>query len=220
MADRNCRNEHSFKISYLMNSLGFTPQSALSVSKKIHFETFQQPDTDFTHCVDNPVFLEYKNFSEILSRNFLSIAAPNLAVLKEYRANFLVALQALLQISKSAWERKFNVFKQWGWSDEDIVSAFEKYPRFMMFSEHKVTALMNFFINTMGLKSSYIANRLVFLSYRLERRIIPRCSVLRALLSKGLIEKFSVNLMLMYTENEFLQRFVNPYGDPFLLKFI
>ncbi|XWS08070.1 hypothetical protein CRYUN_Cryun41cG0046700 [Craigia yunnanensis] len=132
--------------------------------------------------------------------------------------NFLIALQALLQISKSTWERKFNVFKQWGWSGEDTVSAFEKCPKFMMFSEHKITATMNFFVNTMGWKSSYIANRPVLLSYSLERRIIPRCSFLQALLSKGLNEKFSINLMLGSTEKEFFQRFVIPYEDPCLLK--
>ncbi|XWS08071.1 hypothetical protein CRYUN_Cryun41cG0046800 [Craigia yunnanensis] len=87
---------------------------------------------------------------------------------------FLIALQALIQISKSTWERKSNVFKQWGWTDEDIVSAFEKYPRCMILSEHKITATMNFYVNTMGWKSSYIANCPVLLSYGLERKIIPR----------------------------------------------
>ena len=36
-------NEHSFKIYYLINSCGFSPQSVLSVSKKVHFETSEQP---------------------------------------------------------------------------------------------------------------------------------------------------------------------------------
>nr|KJB49015.1 hypothetical protein B456_008G097700 [Gossypium raimondii] len=131
---------------------------------------------------------------------------------------FLVALQALIQISKSTWERKFNVFKQWGWSDEDIVSAFEKYPRCMLFSEHKISENMDFFVNTMGCKSSYISNHPVLLSYSLEKRIIPRCSVLKALLSKGLIEKFNVNSIMVCTEKVFLQRFVTPFEDPYFLK--
>lgn len=86
-----------------------------------------------------------------------------------------------------------------------------------MFSE-KITTIMNFFVHTMGWKSLDIANRPVILSYSLERRIIPRCSVLQALLSKGLIKKFSVCLVLEYTEKAFLQRFVTPYEDPYILK--
>ncbi|KAE8689247.1 hypothetical protein F3Y22_tig00110940pilonHSYRG00202 [Hibiscus syriacus] len=135
--------------------------------------------------------------------------------LKQY---FLIALQAFIQISKSTWERKFNVFKQWGWSDEDIISAFGKYPRCMIFSEHKISAIMDFFVNEMSLKSSYIADHPVVLSYSLERRIIPRCSVLKALLSRGLIKKYSVCSLLLYTEKQFLQRFVTPFQDPYFLK--
>ncbi|XP_022741192.1 transcription termination factor MTERF2, chloroplastic-like [Durio zibethinus] len=332
---RIASNEQSFTASYLINSYGFSPESALSVSKRVHFETPQKPDSvisffknhgfsqtqirnliqrrpklllsnpdktllpkfqffyskgisssdlarilssnplvlandldkriipnfnfikDLTHCADDKVFLAYKHWSGILTRNLQSVFACNLAILREIgvpesillaelivhpsifahnhdkfrrtteevkklgftpsKQLFLVALQALMQNSKSTWERKSNAFKKWGWSDEDIFSAFEKYPRCMIFSEHKVASTMNFYVNTMGCKSSYIANCPVLLSYSLERRIIPRYSVLQALLSKGLIEKFSVH-SIGCTEKKFLQRFVTPYEDPYLLK--
>ncbi|XVE68710.1 hypothetical protein DITRI_Ditri09bG0091000 [Diplodiscus trichospermus] len=317
-------NEHSFAVSYLINSCGFSPESALSISKTVHFETPQKPDSvlsffknhgfsqtqirnlirrkpkvllsnpektlmpkfqffyskrissselakilssipyvlwydldnriipsfnffkELTHCDDDKVFLAYKNFSGVLTRDLQSVFARNLAILLELgvpesiimaklvvqprifawnrdkfrraveevkklgfnpsRQLFLIALQALTQISKSTWERKSNVFRQWGWTDEDIVSAFEKYPRCMILSEHKITATMNFYVNTMGYKSSYIAKFPLLLSYSLKRRLIPRGSVVQALLSKGLIEKFNVCSMMMYTEKKFLQR--------------
>ncbi|XVE63667.1 hypothetical protein DITRI_Ditri07aG0038200 [Diplodiscus trichospermus] len=329
-------DEHSFTVSYLVNSCGFSPESALSISKKIHFETPQKVDSvlsffknhgfsqtqirilikrkpkvlllnpeksllpklqffnskrissselarilssnphvfqydldnriipsfnffkELTHSDDDRVFLAYKNYSGVLTRNLESAFAPNLAILREYgvpesfimsqlvfhsriyaenhdkfrrtaeevkklgfdplKQLFLIALQALMQISKSTWERKSNAFKKWGWTDEDIVSAFEKYPRCMILSEQKIIAAMNFYVNTMGWKSSYIASFPYLLSYSLERRIIPRLSVVQALLSKGLIEKFNVCSVMTYTEKEFLQRFVIPYEDPYLLK--
>ncbi|KAL4369671.1 hypothetical protein GQ457_05G009620 [Hibiscus cannabinus] len=326
--------EQPFSISYLINTVGLSPQSALSVSKKIHFETSEQPDTvisfltshgfskpqirsiiqkwpasllcnpektllpklqffyskrisgvqrvlssnpdvlkrsldnriipnfnafrEVTRCNDDQVFSAYKNCSDVLWCDFPSKIASNVAILKECgvpestvmaevvvhprafavnhdkfrraveevkklgfdpsKYNFLTALQAFLQISKSTWERKSDVLKQWGWSNEVVLSAFEKYPRIMMFSEQKITATMDFFIHTMGWKALDIANRPVLLSYSLERRIIPRYSVLQALLSKGLIEKFNIYFMLASTEKEFLQRFVIPYEDPSLLK--
>ncbi|PPS20233.1 hypothetical protein GOBAR_AA00359 [Gossypium barbadense] len=315
-------SRHWFKTSYLINTIGLSPQSAVSVSKKLHFETSKQPDTirniiqrwpesllcnpektllpklqffysrrisrfqllrilavnpsvfrtsldnsiipnfnsfkEFTRCDDDQVFLAYKNDSSILTRKFQSVFAPNLAILKESgvpestiivelvlhprifsvkpdkfrgiveevkklgfdpsKRSFLTAVQAFLQLSKSTWERKIDLLKQWGWSNEEVVSAFEKYPKTMMFSEQKISAIMSLFVDTMGWKSSYIAKRPVLLAYNLERRIIPRCLVLQALLSKGLIQKFSLNLLVESTEKKFLQRFVIPYKDPYLLK--
>ncbi|XVF82933.1 hypothetical protein PTKIN_Ptkin16aG0091300 [Pterospermum kingtungense] len=133
------------------------------------------------------------------------------------RQLFLIAFQALIGTSKSLWEKKSIVFKQCGWTDEDVVSAFEKYPRCMILSEHNITATMKFYVKTMGFKSSYIAIRPALLSYSLERSLIPRYSVLQALLSKGLIDKFSAS-SLVCSEKLFLQRFVTSYEDPYLLK--
>ncbi|OMO87127.1 Mitochodrial transcription termination factor-related protein [Corchorus olitorius] len=219
-----------------------------------NFKSFK----DFTRCDDSEVFLAYKNCSQILTCNFQSIVAPNVAVLIEHgvpdshimtelvdhprifvpnhdkfrttveeveklgfnplKHNFLLAIRALVQLSKSTWKRKFNVLKKWGWSGKEIVSAFAKYPLFMTLSEHKIAATMNFMVNTMGWKSSVMANRPILLTFSLERRIIPRCSVLQALISKGLIEKTDVGLLIESTEKVFLERFVTPYEDPYLLK--
>ncbi|OMO88726.1 Mitochodrial transcription termination factor-related protein [Corchorus olitorius] len=132
---------------------------------------------------------------------------------------FLTAVQVLAQISKSTQERKCNVFKDWGWSDEEIVSAFGRFPNCIQYSEHKIKATMDFFVNTMGLKSSYIANNPQFLSFSLKKRIIPRFAVFQSLLSKGLIKKeISISTLLSLTENKFLQMFVIRYDDPHLLK--
>ncbi|OMO87128.1 Mitochodrial transcription termination factor-related protein [Corchorus olitorius] len=136
--------------------------------------------------------------------------------LKSY---FLAALLVLVQISKSTWERKLNAYRKWGWSDEEIVSSFEKFPNCMLLSERNIAATMNFYVNTIGWKCSYIANRPLLLGYSLERRIIPRYSVLQSLLSKGLIKKEVPLLQLLKSsEKKFLQRFVTPYEDPHLLK--
>ncbi|OMO62843.1 Mitochodrial transcription termination factor-related protein [Corchorus olitorius] len=213
---------------------------------------------DFTRCDDSEVFLAYKDCSNILTCNFQSIVAPNVAVLREhgvpdpnimtelvrnpikftlnhdkfrrtveevdklgfnpFKYNFLGALQVLLQTSKSTWERKLNVFKEWGWSDEDFVIAFEKFPNCMMYSEHKISKAMNFFVNTMDWKSSFVAHRPIVLSYSLGKRVIPRYSVLQVLLSKGFIKKPVNDSFLICSEKEFLARFVTPYGDLHLLK--
>ncbi|OMO49465.1 Mitochodrial transcription termination factor-related protein [Corchorus olitorius] len=330
------RNDESFTVSYLINSCGLSPESALSVSKKVQLKNSTQPDSvveffknhgfsqtqirkivermpilllsnaektllpkfqffhskgipssdlsvvlssnprvlrcnldnriipnfnsfkDFTRRDDSEVFLAYKDCSEILTCNFQSIVAPNVALLRQHgvpdlnimtelviqprkftrnhdkfrrsveeveklgfnplQRKFLAALQVLVQISKSTWERKLNVFKEWGWSDEDFVIAFEKFPKFMMLSEHTIMKKMNFFVNTMNWKSSFVAHHPSVLAYSLGKRIIPRYSVLQVLLSKSFIKKPISVQFLIWTEKEFLARFVTPYGDFHLLK--
>ncbi|XVF82934.1 hypothetical protein PTKIN_Ptkin16aG0091400 [Pterospermum kingtungense] len=135
------------------------------------------------------------------------------------RKSFLTALQALVQLSKSTWEGKVNVLKEWGWSNEEIALAFGKSPNFMELSEHKIKAAMSFFVNTMGCKPSCIANRPILLSLSLHKRLIPRWSLFQVLLSKGLIKK-DISLQVLFESNEkkFLRRFVTPYEDPYLLK--
>ncbi|XVF82912.1 hypothetical protein PTKIN_Ptkin16aG0089200 [Pterospermum kingtungense] len=135
------------------------------------------------------------------------------------RQNFLSALQALMQMSKSTRDGKDYVFKEWGWSDEEIALAFWKLPFCMMLSEYKIKAAMSFYVNTVGCKPSYIANRPVLLGFSLNKRLIPRWSLFQVLLSRGLVEKeISVRELFESSEKDFFERFVIPYEDPQLLE--
>ncbi|CAA3014596.1 transcription termination factor MTERF15, mitochondrial-like [Olea europaea subsp. europaea] len=131
---------------------------------------------------------------------------------------FIVAVHAMRSMNKLTWEKKVALYKKW-WSEGEIISAFEKHPYCMMISKDKITSKMDFLINKMGFESSYVLNRPVLLSYSLGNRIIPRCSVYKVLLEKGLINKVKVS-MLVYPEKEFLRRYVHRYeGEvPGLLK--
>ena len=130
------------------------------------------------------------------------------------KAKFVVAIQVIRGISKSTWKRKIEVFKRWGWSEEEIQLAFLKLPWSMVLSEDKIMATMDFFINKMGKESSLISRRPVLLLFSLEKRIIPRYSVVQVLLSKGLICKdFSLPAVFEPTEKMFLHKFVNAYKE-------
>ena len=105
---------------------------------------------------------------------------------------FLEAVLTFIIRGKSTWESKFSLYKKWGWSDEEIWSAFRKIPRVMLISLHNINATMDFYINKMGYKCQYFANRPILLLCSLEKKIIPRCSVLQYLASKGLSRKTTV----------------------------
>ena len=123
---------------------------------------------------------------------------------------FVIAIHAMRAMGKSTWERKSDVYKRWGWSEEEIRLAFIKLPRCMTHSEDKIMATMDFFVNKMGRESSLIARRPLLISLSLEKRIIPRYSVIQVLLSKGLI-KNDTSLVVLFesTEKMFLRKFVN-----------
>ncbi|OMO98452.1 Mitochodrial transcription termination factor-related protein [Corchorus olitorius] len=72
---------------------------------------------------------------------------------------FLDAVVVVRQNSKSNWESKFDVYKKWGLSEEQIWEAFLKYPRVMAVSEDKIAKTMEFLVNTMGIQPSAIANQ-------------------------------------------------------------
>ncbi|XP_034199199.1 transcription termination factor MTERF6, chloroplastic/mitochondrial-like [Prunus dulcis] len=130
------------------------------------------------------------------------------------KSTFVLALRALCgESSKSIWNRSREIYKRsWGWSDNDVVSAFRKNPQCMTMSEKKIMEVMDFFVNKMGYSSGVIATYPLVLCFSLEKRIIPRCSVVKVLLLKGLIdEDFSLSSVLLPPPHKFLERFVTRY---------
>ena len=139
------------------------------------------------------------------------------------KTQFIIAVRAVNQkySEKSLWERKVNAYKKWGWSDEEVMKAFQKNPWFMLLSEKKILALMDFFIDKMGLKPCHVAKLSLVFTFSLEKRIIPRVSFYQVLLSRGRLKKeISLLSLVVISEKDFLQKFVTPLADeaPELLK--
>ncbi|KAG5554989.1 hypothetical protein RHGRI_012511 [Rhododendron griersonianum] len=126
------------------------------------------------------------------------------------KMTFVLAIYALNSMSKPSWEKKIEAYKKWGFSEDVILVAFGKYPLFMMVSEDKITRVMDFLVNKMGLESSCVSKRPRLLSYSFEKRIVPRCLVYQALQAKGLIKKpIIIFMMLTSTEMWFIEKVVN-----------
>ncbi|KAF5752217.1 hypothetical protein HS088_TW01G00125 [Tripterygium wilfordii] len=133
---------------------------------------------------------------------------------------FVLALRALRGMSKMTWKKKINVYKGWGWSEEEILMAFRRFPCFMSISEDKIMGMMDYFVNIMGLESSFISARPGLLVFSLKNRVVPRGSVAQVLLSKGLVEASSLSTLFGSPEKLFLEKFVYRYQEeaPQLLK--
>ncbi|KAK9272465.1 hypothetical protein L1049_002838 [Liquidambar formosana] len=128
--------------------------------------------------------------------------------------SFILAIRSMSMISKTKWEKKKKLFLDCGWSEDEFFLAFKVQPLCMLCSEKKIRELMEFFVNKVGLKPSDAAKCPNLFLTSLERRLIPRCSVLQVLISKGLIKK-DVNIVwvLNSTKEKFENKFVKPYKE-------
>lgn len=128
------------------------------------------------------------------------------------KLTFVIALHIIGKRSNSTWDRCCRVYTRWGWSKDEILLAFRKHPQCMTYSEKKIMNIMDYLVKKMGWPSGVIARCPLVLNFSLEKRIIPRCSVIQVLSLKGLVKKeLSLSTMLVPTEKCFLTTFVTPY---------
>ncbi|XP_068345155.1 transcription termination factor MTERF6, chloroplastic/mitochondrial-like [Pyrus communis] len=126
------------------------------------------------------------------------------------------AIHALGGSNRSVWNRCREVYKRWGWSEDDVLSAFKRQPQCMIVSEKKLMRTLEFLVKEMGWSSKTIVKTPLVLCFSFEKRLVPRCSVVKALLLKGLIngiENVGLRSLLEPADKCFLERFVARYID-------
>ncbi|XP_077240119.1 uncharacterized protein LOC143881018 [Tasmannia lanceolata] len=126
------------------------------------------------------------------------------------RTAFALAVTMMSVLRTSTWETKLEVFRSGGWSENEIFSAFKLLPTCVAKSEKKIRGVMDYFVNEMGWKPPSVISKHPYLfNLSLEKRIHPRCLVLKILMSKGLFKKdASLAWALKSTEKDFLEKFV------------
>ncbi|XP_059669997.1 transcription termination factor MTERF6, chloroplastic/mitochondrial-like [Cornus florida] len=129
--------------------------------------------------------------------------------------SYLVAVSSMSAISKLNWEKKKEAYMSFGWSESEFNSAFKLQPMCVLSSEKKIRKLMDFFLNKAGLRASETVKCPTLFLTSLERRIIPRCSVLQVLMSRGLIGKDDVDVVWVLGSGRkcFETRFLTKYKD-------
>ncbi|XP_058200175.1 uncharacterized protein LOC131315119 [Rhododendron vialii] len=133
---------------------------------------------------------------------------------KPWEKAIVPILTMMLGLSNSAWEHKMEVFRKCGWPEDDLQLALKKFPLCMSLSEKKITSAMDFLVNEMGWKPVAIAKVPCVLGYSVKRRIIPRCTILKVLILKGLISKdVCLSSVLIRNDKYFLDRYVTKYAE-------
>ncbi|OVA01489.1 Mitochodrial transcription termination factor-related [Macleaya cordata] len=130
------------------------------------------------------------------------------------RPMFARAVRTIAGMSKSTLERKLAVYREFGFSEDDILSVFKKQPLCMNISEQKIRRGLEFFMEKLKWKPVLISVLPSLLTLSLEKRIIPWCGVLEILYSKGTIgKKLNLGTVLMLSQRDFLEKFVIKYQE-------
>ncbi|KAF6159636.1 hypothetical protein GIB67_034598 [Kingdonia uniflora] len=111
-------------------------------------------------------------------------------------------------------EAKVVLYKNYGWSELDIISAFRKFPCILEYSDQNIRAKMSFLIEEVGYKPKDIAVKPVLLGCSLEKVLKPRNVVLNILVSRGLIKKkFPLRSVVCFSKETFIRKYVTGYAD-------
>ncbi|XP_074559291.1 transcription termination factor MTERF8, chloroplastic-like [Curcuma longa] len=129
---------------------------------------------------------------------------------------FPCTLFALFKVSPEKFKMQMELFRSFGWSEDDFVVAFQKCPTFPHKSSMSLQRKMEFLINEAGYASSYIATRPILLTLSLERRLLPRHRILATLKSRGHCERdYKVTTYMVDTEAQFLEKYIILYKDKY-----
>ncbi|XP_038682069.1 transcription termination factor MTERF8, chloroplastic-like [Tripterygium wilfordii] len=130
------------------------------------------------------------------------------------RTNFVYALAKISSKSRESWEHKLDVYMRFGWSEDEFLSVFRSYPTCMDYSKENITRKMDFFVNKLGLAPATVAKTPKSLGCSMDKRVIPRFSVIKTLFNEGLIMgKPAFSTLLTISGKSFRDRFVVPYQD-------
>ncbi|KAK4711281.1 hypothetical protein R3W88_005794 [Solanum pinnatisectum] len=129
-------------------------------------------------------------------------------------SSFIYGYQVLNSQNKSKLEKKLEIFKSFGWSDDDILEMFQKLPFCVGLSEVRIQKALNLFMKELGLGTAYLVSHPAILAFSMEKRVVPRMQVLK-ILDKKKVERRKLDLYyaLSLTETKFIDYFVMPYKD-------
>ncbi|XP_047306166.1 uncharacterized protein LOC124909539 [Impatiens glandulifera] len=164
----------------------------------------------------SPLVRLIRNHTAVLLRNHDSFKEKVDEVIQigfdSLKATFCIALQLISQFSKKVLEVKVKTYSKYGWSENDLKMAFKSNPLCMALSEENICRKMEFLVNEFGVKAIDIAKCPTVLLLSMEKRVKPRCLIMKVLMGKGLLEREVAISSILCPRNEvFIERFVSKY---------
>ncbi|KAE8648643.1 transcription termination factor MTERF5, chloroplastic-like [Cucumis sativus] len=126
---------------------------------------------------------------------------------------FIYAVVVRLSMSDSNWKKKINVMKSLGWSEDEIFTAYKKYPPYLNCSEEKLRDVADFCSNTAKLDPGTLITYPNFFTFSVEKRLQPRYRVLEVLKLKNLLKNKKIAPFFVEGERRFVEKYVVKHLD-------
>ncbi|CAN7120528.1 transcription termination factor MTERF4, chloroplastic-like [Brassica rapa] len=120
-----------------------------------------------------------------------------------------------LKVSKTKMLSSMETFLGLGFSRDEFAMMVKRYPLCIEYSTESVIKKTEFLLKEMNWTVKAVALHPQVAGYSLDKRIVPRCNVIKALLSKGLIgsELPPVSSVLSCTDPKFLNKYVMKHDE-------
>ncbi|ESQ29223.1 hypothetical protein EUTSA_v10023472mg [Eutrema salsugineum] len=104
-----------------------------------------------------------------------------------------------------------------GFTRDEFVMMCKRFPQLLGCSSETLLKKTEFVVKKMNWPLKAVASTPAVLGYSMEKRIVPRCNVIKALMSKGLLGKGSelpsMSYVLAITDQAFLNKYVKKHDD-------
>ncbi|CAH2047966.1 unnamed protein product, partial [Thlaspi arvense] len=179
---QDLRKGKTFTVSYLVDSLGLTTILAESISTKISSE-------GMCNNPDSVLGFDEGDVWEMFKKCPFS-----------------------LTLSEEKITQSFETFKMFGLLEDEICSVFKRFPPCIGSSAETVKKKTEFLVKEMNWPIKAVIVFPHVFGYSFEKRIVPRCNVIKALMSKRLLgsELPPMSSVLSCTDQMFLKRNFKP----------
>ncbi|KAM7255303.1 hypothetical protein ACFE04_020544 [Oxalis oulophora] len=119
-------------------------------------------------------------------------------------------LHTLSCLSQDTFEKKFKIFRGFGFSHDEFMLIFTRAPGVLRMSPEKLKLGLDFFLNTVKLDKEVIYHSPSCLMHNMDDRVIPRYKVLQIIKMKKLSKKKEPSFLnvVRMTEEDFLKSYV------------
>jgi mTERF domain-containing protein, mitochondrial len=125
---------------------------------------------------------------------------------------FIFGFVALGKYSGNLLKRLEFFRNNYGWSDEEVRTAFKRFPNIVSQTEKTLKSKIDFLLGSVGFTNQNIISDPAILGYSLEKRLVPRHHVLNVLKIKVLNRGTGTCSVFSLSEQDFLDKFVIPYN--------
>ncbi|KFK40631.1 hypothetical protein AALP_AA2G021700 [Arabis alpina] len=117
--------------------------------------------------------------------------------------------------SEQQMDNFVETFLGLGFTRDELTMLFKRFPQLISLSAESVKKKTEFLVKKMNWSLKALVSNPAVFGYSLEKRTIPRCNVIKTLMSKGLLASKlpPLSSVLAITDQAFLNKYVKIYDD-------